>query len=233
MSKPHWKDAPDWANWLAMDDDGSWFWYQKKPRLTDDHCRFIETGGQNELAVMDRPNLNWRETLEPRPTQLPEGAPELPDGYELAGRLREYDDRVPGLVWYPGRNEWSHHDYWNGLKEHITREDDANNWYYARRKPAQEGQVPDHMRSVSAFRVDESEQEGDKPDRMKGTLTLTIDAKEAAKDLKEAIQDAAPDLILPPDFYGDHGNMGLFAEDAVRQGYRIYWDAHGLRGWKG
>lgn len=23
--------APEWANWLAMDDDGSWFWYQKEP----------------------------------------------------------------------------------------------------------------------------------------------------------------------------------------------------------
>lgn len=30
-NKPDWKDAPEWANWLAMDENGNWFWYQYKP----------------------------------------------------------------------------------------------------------------------------------------------------------------------------------------------------------
>jgi hypothetical protein len=30
--KPDWKDAPPWANYLAMDNDGGWFWYQNKPK---------------------------------------------------------------------------------------------------------------------------------------------------------------------------------------------------------
>jgi len=28
---PSWKDAPDWANWLAQDSDGEWFWFEDKP----------------------------------------------------------------------------------------------------------------------------------------------------------------------------------------------------------
>ena len=29
--KPNWKDAPDWANWLAMNEDGAWTWFEEKP----------------------------------------------------------------------------------------------------------------------------------------------------------------------------------------------------------
>lgn len=29
--KPDWKDAPEWAKWLAMDEDGEWFWFENKP----------------------------------------------------------------------------------------------------------------------------------------------------------------------------------------------------------
>jgi hypothetical protein len=31
MNKPEWKDAPCWANHLAMDASGDWYWYEKKP----------------------------------------------------------------------------------------------------------------------------------------------------------------------------------------------------------
>ena len=26
-----WSKAPPWANWIAQDEDGQWYWYQKKP----------------------------------------------------------------------------------------------------------------------------------------------------------------------------------------------------------
>lgn len=29
--KPDWKDAPEWAMWLAMDMDGEWYWFEKAP----------------------------------------------------------------------------------------------------------------------------------------------------------------------------------------------------------
>lgn len=31
MSKPSWDTAPEWANWLAMDGNGEWYWYESKP----------------------------------------------------------------------------------------------------------------------------------------------------------------------------------------------------------
>ena len=31
--KPDWKDAPEWANWLACDSDGTWTWYKNKPKI--------------------------------------------------------------------------------------------------------------------------------------------------------------------------------------------------------
>jgi len=58
--KPDWKDAPEWAQWLAQDPDGDWYWYSQKPGCGD--C-FYALGGQDELAATG----DWRESLEPRP----------------------------------------------------------------------------------------------------------------------------------------------------------------------
>ena len=33
--KPDWKDAPAWANWLAMDSDGEWYWYALEPSIME------------------------------------------------------------------------------------------------------------------------------------------------------------------------------------------------------
>lgn len=29
--KPQWKDAPDWANYFAMNSNGNWYWYEGEP----------------------------------------------------------------------------------------------------------------------------------------------------------------------------------------------------------
>lgn len=72
MGKPDWEDAPDWAMWLAQDADGSWAWYQRKPvQLRGDHG-----GGLWDIrqylhewlgAGRDKPNPEWKATLERRP----------------------------------------------------------------------------------------------------------------------------------------------------------------------
>ncbi|MBV7475360.1 hypothetical protein [Pseudoxanthomonas sp. PXM05] len=31
--KPNWKSAPDWAKWLARDNDGSYWWCEEKPEF--------------------------------------------------------------------------------------------------------------------------------------------------------------------------------------------------------
>ena len=42
MSKPNWCDAPDFAEYLAMDSDGEWYWYEVEPEW--DGCRWNYTG---------------------------------------------------------------------------------------------------------------------------------------------------------------------------------------------
>lgn len=29
--KPDWKDAPEWASWLALDEYGTWYWFELEP----------------------------------------------------------------------------------------------------------------------------------------------------------------------------------------------------------
>jgi hypothetical protein len=66
--KPDWKDAPEWANWLAMDDDGSWCWFEDIPHTREDF--WLLRDGNSAYAFRPPPAqrpLGWRETLEPKP----------------------------------------------------------------------------------------------------------------------------------------------------------------------
>lgn len=60
--KPSWNDAPEWAQYLAADKDGSWFWYASKPEISQ--VAFINNCGED---VEYAPLLNWRDSLESRP----------------------------------------------------------------------------------------------------------------------------------------------------------------------
>ena len=36
MRKPSWKDAPPWANYIARQPNGRWWWYELEPeRMTE------------------------------------------------------------------------------------------------------------------------------------------------------------------------------------------------------
>lgn len=39
--KPDWKDAPEWAQWVAMDADGDWWWYENKPEFDGESDRWV------------------------------------------------------------------------------------------------------------------------------------------------------------------------------------------------
>jgi hypothetical protein len=60
--KPDWKDAPDWANYLAKDVNGSWWWYEKKPKA--EGSLWMKEKGSDQSNVICK---NWRKTLESRP----------------------------------------------------------------------------------------------------------------------------------------------------------------------
>lgn len=58
---PNWGNAPEWAQWRAVDKNGSIYWYSKKPRIGD--YEWIEYEGRCASVEI----INWRESLERRP----------------------------------------------------------------------------------------------------------------------------------------------------------------------
>lgn len=60
--KPDWKDAPEWAQWLALDPNGDWFWYEMEP---DWDCSWVpQKGGLIQFAGSQTDSFN---SLESRP----------------------------------------------------------------------------------------------------------------------------------------------------------------------
>lgn len=75
--KPDWKDAPEWANWLAMDDDDCWFWYENKPYLIKDAADGFKwmPNAPNQVEIAGRgitSDVVAKSSLEqrPQPTEL-------------------------------------------------------------------------------------------------------------------------------------------------------------------
>lgn len=62
--KPDWSEAPKWANYLAMDESGVWFWYEYEPS-SDEADEWLLGKGKHLQAGYDI--RKWRDTLEVRP----------------------------------------------------------------------------------------------------------------------------------------------------------------------
>jgi hypothetical protein len=61
MSKPSWNDAPEWAKYLAQDDDGDWYWYEEEPQA------FTHSWGAIGRQLFANCSAEaWRESLEQR-----------------------------------------------------------------------------------------------------------------------------------------------------------------------
>lgn len=65
--KPSWDSAPNWAKYLAMDSDGKWWWYEKKP--TKETFSF-DSDGRAARASVRKFYEQWGSTLEKRPKRL-------------------------------------------------------------------------------------------------------------------------------------------------------------------
>lgn len=65
MSRPQWDQAPPWANYLAMDEDGFWEWHELPPRLAGQYGQYWVSAGQT-IKASDG-GFNWRDSLEERP----------------------------------------------------------------------------------------------------------------------------------------------------------------------
>lgn len=63
MNKPSWDNAPEWANYLAMDEDGGWWWYKETPKAINGGVWDCLGLSEKESECVD----GWEETLEARP----------------------------------------------------------------------------------------------------------------------------------------------------------------------
>jgi len=62
---PPWSDAPEWANWRAMDESGEWWWYEEEPQIHFDNDSY-----DNPTMPPMREQYKWKDwksTLEKRP----------------------------------------------------------------------------------------------------------------------------------------------------------------------
>lgn len=68
MNKPNWNDAPEWATYLAQDESGYWYWFEREPALNQ-YAWFPIALSKVEFVYHpdDAPNKKWRETLESKP----------------------------------------------------------------------------------------------------------------------------------------------------------------------
>lgn len=63
MSKPSWDNSPFWANYLAQDESGAWYWFENEPRRNASG-EWVCMNGDCEQAES---NTEWATTLEKRP----------------------------------------------------------------------------------------------------------------------------------------------------------------------
>ncbi|MEH8245289.1 hypothetical protein Q7I21_04580 [Aeromonas veronii] len=75
QNKPGWADAPEWANWLAQWNDGTWFWCDDE---IDNPPQEGDSGWYQDGRTLHLPAGevlgDWRDTLERRPVDLSEPA---------------------------------------------------------------------------------------------------------------------------------------------------------------
>ena len=70
--QPDWSQAPDWANWWAVDKNGQGIWYNLEPRRDQSAVEWvIDFSSGSDFSYKISPDFNyqgdWRESLRKRP----------------------------------------------------------------------------------------------------------------------------------------------------------------------
>lgn len=63
--KPDWSYAPEWAQFLAQDLDGVWYWYEDEPIIAYPGDAGWSYGGRSRKAGLS--SSGWDQSLERRP----------------------------------------------------------------------------------------------------------------------------------------------------------------------
>ncbi|MGL4756444.1 MAG: hypothetical protein ACRCXB_29160 [Aeromonadaceae bacterium] len=74
QNKPSWKDAPEWAQWMAQDEDGEWWFFSGKPKAQSVSFGDQGYGISADYAKKGETLGDWRDTLEERPADMSEQA---------------------------------------------------------------------------------------------------------------------------------------------------------------
>lgn len=94
-NSPNWNNAPQWAQYWAVDPDGRAFWYERKPSdFNDLFCNGTNVSGwyceqDGRIKIDDRDAIGysdcWTKTLQQRPTNtLPANGPKEPEYFKVA-----------------------------------------------------------------------------------------------------------------------------------------------------
>jgi hypothetical protein len=68
FDKPEWKDAPNYAEYLAQNYDGSWYWYSRKPINRNQKWeKQISSHESSEPSIKIK---DWKNTIESRPNEF-------------------------------------------------------------------------------------------------------------------------------------------------------------------
>jgi hypothetical protein len=59
---PDWKNAPEWANYVAKNKNGVWCWYENMPSTHPSLEEWIDNGGKYQ-------EISWRDSLQKRPSE--------------------------------------------------------------------------------------------------------------------------------------------------------------------
>ena len=93
MGPPPWSEAPDWAEWLAMDSDGEWGWFNVKPDDVPGGWSVTDGFSLPQYGFLeDSHHRHWTETLEPRHRELEEDDWE---GHISPCSMHSYEDEAP------------------------------------------------------------------------------------------------------------------------------------------
>jgi len=66
--KPSWRYAPEWANYLTKDEDGTWCWWSVEPKI-DDNGQWHTIQSKWSICHED---FTWINSKEKRPKNLVE-----------------------------------------------------------------------------------------------------------------------------------------------------------------
>ncbi|AWH14636.1 hypothetical protein [Aeromonas phage 62AhydR11PP] len=86
QNKPSWKDAPEWANYLAIDGDSVWYWHEMDPK-TVAGCEYWMSRGQSGIACRGEVLGDWRDTMERRSEEF---KPSIEEANRLAQEFKQF-----------------------------------------------------------------------------------------------------------------------------------------------